>query len=95
MGNFNYFLYSLYDIMLGVLKIFTIYYKHLLKDWLTLDKIVQQESFCAYTRWFPVTVRVSFMVTIDLYWATMFGFFSRNALTLLYVTIPVDDTVSI
>ena len=33
------------------------------------------------------------MVTIDLYWAIVFDCFFRNALTSLYVTIPLDDTV--
>ena len=47
-----------------------------------------------YNRWFPVKVRVSFIVDIDLYWAIMFGCFSRNVLTSLYVITPVDDTVS-
>ena len=34
------------------------------------------------------------MVDIDSYWVIVFDCFSRNVLTSLYVTTPVDDTVS-
>ena len=52
------------------------------------------KPFLAYNRWFPVKVRVSLIFDIDLYLVILFGCFSRNVLTSLYVTIPVDDTVS-
>ena len=37
---------------------------------------------------------VSFTVAIDLYWVIWFGHFLINPVTLLYVTVPVDETVS-
>ena len=52
------------------------------------------KPFLAYNRWFPVKVRVSFLVVINLYWVILFGSFSRNVLTSLYLITPFDDTVS-
>ena len=55
---------------------------------------VLTKPFLAYNRWFPVKMTVSLIVDNDLYWVILIGCFSRNVLTSLYVTIPVDDTVS-
>ena len=85
MGNLT-LLYSLYYVitfMIGYWKLLT---------YMGLN--VLTKPFLAYNRWFPVKVRVSFIVDIDLYWVILFGCFSRNVLTSLYVTIPVDDTTN-